>query len=156
VNVTSSSFGYGEDIPQSHTADGENLSPPLAWEGVPPQAKSLALVVEDPDAPDPAAPRKTFAHWLVYNLQPSAGGLARGADRSGLPQGAREGRNDFGRLEYQGPSPPVGRHRYFFRLFALDRTLPKTLDIPDRAHLLEAIEGHVLAETDLMGTYERA
>jgi Raf kinase inhibitor-like YbhB/YbcL family protein len=155
MNVTSASFAHGQDIPERHTADGDDSSPPLAWSDLPPKTRSLALIVEDPDAPDPAAPRRIFTHWIVYNLQPSTDGLQLAADRSGLPAGAREGRNDFGRMAYGGPSPPVGRHRYFFRLYALDTTLPANLGAPDRGHLLAAMQGHVLAEAELMGTYER-
>ena len=157
MHVSSASFGHGKDIPQSHTSDGEDLSPPLAWSDVPTGAKSLALVVEDPDAPSPAAARKhTFVHWILYNLPPSTAALPLGIDRSGLPAGAHEGRNDFGSLAYAGPSPPSGRHRYFFRLYALDTTLPTSLGVPDRKRFSEAIKGHVLAEAELMGTYERA
>ncbi len=154
MTLTSPSFGHGETIPMNHTSDGANLAPALAWAGVPPGAKSLALLVDDPDAPDPAAPQRTFTHWIVYNLPASAGGLALGADRSGLPSGAKHGRNDFGRLGYAGPKPPVGRHRYIFRLFALDCALPESLGHCDRAALLGAMHGHVVAEAELMGTYE--
>lgn len=155
MQITSPSFAHGDWIPRNHTADGANLSPPLSFSGVPPGARSLALLVEDPDAPDPAAPRTIFVHWIVYNLQPSTRGLPLGADRGGLPPGARPGRNDFGGLDYEGPAPPVGRHRYVFRLFALDAMLPERLGAPDRAGLMAAIEGHVIAEAELMGLYER-
>jgi hypothetical protein len=152
--ITSPSFGHGDRIPRTHTAEGANLSPPLAFAGVPPGSKSLALIVEDPDAPDPAAPQRIFVHWIVYQLQPSTPGLPLGADREGLPAGARPGRNDFGNTRYAGPAPPIGRHRYVFRLFALDASLPD-LGTPDRARLMSAMRGHVLAEAELMGTYER-
>lgn len=142
-------------MPRKYTADGANISPPLTWSGVPEGTKSLALIVEDPDAPDPAAPQRIFTHWIVYNIEPSTSGLPPGVDRDGLPVGAREGRNDFGALAYLGPKPPVGCHRYVFRLFALDVCLPESLGHPDRATLMNAIRDHVIEETELMATYER-
>ncbi len=154
MNLSSPSFRHGDWIPKNHTADGADLSPPLAWDGVPPHAKSLVLLVEDPDAPDPASPQRIFVHWVVYNLDPSTKGLAMGADRDGLPAGARQGVNDFGKRAYGGPKPPVGKHRYFFRLFALDTRLSDG-DTMDRSALLAAIDGHIMAEAELMGTYER-
>jgi Raf kinase inhibitor-like YbhB/YbcL family protein len=150
LTLTSPTIGHGDLIPRNHTSDGQNRSPTLAWSGVPAGARSLALVVEDPDAPDPAAPQRIFAHWLVYNLPATSAGLG-----PGLPAGARLGRNDFGHLGYEGPAPPIGRHRYFFRLFALDIILPPTLGEPDRAALMGAIQGHILEEAELMGVYER-
>jgi Raf kinase inhibitor-like YbhB/YbcL family protein len=150
LTLTSPSFGHGDLIPRGHTSDGQNRPPALVWSGLPAGTRSLVLVVEDPDAPDPAAPQRIFAHWLVYNLPPSI-------DRLGpsLPPGARLGRNDFGHLGYEGPAPPIGRHRYFFRLFALDSTLPAELGECDRRTLMRAIQGHVLEEAELMGVYER-
>lgn len=154
MTISSPSFGHGDWIPQSHTADGADLSPPLAWAGVPTGTKSLALLVEDPDAPDPVAPQRVFTHWIVYNLDPSSTGLPLAGDRESLPPGARQGMNDFGARRYGGPKPPVGRHRYFFRLFALDTHLPEN-DQMDRRAFLAAIDGHILAETEIVGTYER-
>lgn len=155
MELSSPSFGEGDRIPVNHTADGANLSPPLAWSGVPPAAKSLLLLVEDPDAPDPAAPQRTFVHWIVFNLDPSMRGLDLGASSGGLPPGARQGRNDFGAQRYGGPNPPVGQHRYFFRLFALDRRLPENAARLGRAGLLSAIEGAVIDEAVLVCVYER-
>jgi Raf kinase inhibitor-like YbhB/YbcL family protein len=155
LTLTSPSFGHGDLIPRSHTSDGVNRSPPLTWEGVPAGARSLALVVEDPDAPDPASPQRIFAHWLIFNLPPHADGLALSVGRAALPRGTRLGRNDFGLLEYCGPEPPIGRHRYFFRLFALDAVLPVALGEPDRATLMRALQGHIIEEAELMGVYER-
>lgn len=156
MNLTSSSFDDGQPIPRAYTVDGKNVAPPLAWSDVPRAAKSLALIVEDPDAPDPAAPQLTFGHWVVFDLDPAETGLPAGAaERHGLPSPARQGRNDYGRIGYGGPSPPIGRHRYVFRLYALDTTLRDRLGRPDRAQLLAAIEGHVLAEARLTGTYAR-
>lgn len=152
--ISSPSFGHGDRIPRNHTADGANIAPPLTIQGVPPGTRSLALVVEDPDAPDPAAPLRLFTHWIVYDLQPSTRSLPLGADRGALPAGARAGRNDFGTSGYGGPAPAVGRHRYLFRLFALDTTLAH-LSYPTRPELVAAMDGHVIDETELMGTYER-
>ena len=155
MTVSSPSFGHGDLIPKNHTADGPNRSPPLSWSGAPAGTKSFALVVEDPDAPDPAAPQRIFCHWVLYNLPPGTAQLGPGASTDGLPPGTRVGRNDFGRAAYGGPAPPIGRHRYFFRLFALDIELPATLGASDRNTLMQAIHGHVLAEGELMGVYER-
>jgi Raf kinase inhibitor-like YbhB/YbcL family protein len=155
LTLTSPSFGHGDLIPRSHTSDGVNRSPPLTWDGVPAGARSLALVVEDPDAPDPAAPQRIFAHWLVFNLPPQSDGLVLAASQARLPRGAHVGRNDFGVLDYCGPAPPIGRHRYFFRLFALDTVLPASIVEPDRATLMRALQGHIIEEAELMGVYER-
>lgn len=152
LTLSSPSFAPGQPIPRNHTGDGDDLSPPLAWADVPHGTRSLALVVEDPDAPDPRAPQRTFTHWVVYNIQPSVTGLPLAADQGALPAGTRQGKNDFGTTNWGGPKPPIGRHRYFFKLYALDTTL----DLPhaDRNEMLRAIRGHVLAEAELMGTYE--
>jgi Raf kinase inhibitor-like YbhB/YbcL family protein len=155
LTLTSPSFGHGDLIPKNHTSDGLNRSPPLTWSEIPPGTKSLALVMEDPDAPDPAAPQRVFAHWLLYNLPPGTDRVVLAAGQDGLPRGARLGRNDFGQEGYGGPAPPIGRHRYFFRLFALDTRLPDALGAPDRATLMRAIQGHILEEAELMGVYER-
>jgi Raf kinase inhibitor-like YbhB/YbcL family protein len=155
LRISSPSFGHGGSIPRNHTADGADLAPPLAIEGVPPGTKSLALIVEDPDAPDPAAPQRIFVHWIVYDMQPSTRSLPLGADRDGLPAGSRQGRNDFGVTGYGGPAPPVGRHRYLFRLFALDTRFGERLGHPRRADVMTAMDGHVIEEAEVMGTYER-
>lgn len=152
MQLTSPCFGSGDSIPRDYTCDGSETSPPLQWFDLPAQTRSLALIVEDPDAPDPAHPRRTFAHWLVYNLPPNDRGLNEGAADGGLPVGARLGINDFGDVGYDGPCPPTGEHRYVHRLFALDAVLPD-LGEPDRDALLEAIRGHVLAEAELVATY---
>jgi Raf kinase inhibitor-like YbhB/YbcL family protein len=152
--LSSSDFAPGAEIPAAHTCEGEDLSPALAWSGVPAAAKSLALVVDDPDAPDPRNPRTVWAHWLLYNLPPADGALAPAVSRQALPPGTLEGKNDFGRTGYGGPCPPIGRHRYFHRLFALDLVLPD-LGTPSRLALLQAMRGHVLATAELMGTYQK-
>ena len=152
--LTSPAFRDGGAIPRVHTCQGQDLSPALAWSGIPAGAKSLALVVDDPDAPDPAAPRTTWVHWVVYDIPATAAGLPEGARAGSLPGGTREGLNDWRRRGYGGPCPPVGRHRYFFKLYALDAALGD-LGAPTRAELERAMEGHVLARAQLVGTYEK-
>jgi Raf kinase inhibitor-like YbhB/YbcL family protein len=154
LSLTSPLFGAGQAIPVRCTCDGQDLNPPLTWTGVPAGSESLALIVDDPDAPDPAAPRRTFVHWVVYDIPAPAGGIAEGASRRTMPSGAREGRNDAGSLGYTGPCPPIGRHRYFFKLYALDRMLGLR-EGHSKADVLHAMEGHVLASAELIGTYAR-
>jgi len=153
--LTSSAFAPQGEIPARYTCEGEDVSPPLAWAHVPEGTKSLALIVDDPDAPDPKAPRTTWVHWVLYGLPPAAGGLAEGIAPSALPPGTREGQNDWKRTGWGGPCPPIGRHRYFFKLYALDVELPD-LGRPAKARLEEAMKGHVLAQAELVGTYEKA
>jgi Raf kinase inhibitor-like YbhB/YbcL family protein len=141
-------------IPKRHTCDGDDLSPPLAWSGVPAGTKSLALIVDDPDAPDPATPKVVWVHWVLYDLPTSATALAEGVAAAHLPPGAREGLNDWKRTGWGGPCPPIGRHRYFHKLYALDIVLPD-LHHPDKATLEKAMAGHVLAKAELVGTYRR-
>src|SRR6187431_2569304 len=121
MRLTSSIFENGGSIPPEHTCEGADRSPPLAFHDVPPSAKSLALIVDDPDAPDPKAPKRVWVHWVLYNLPADATGLAEGVTK--LPAGTREGKNDWDRTGYGGPCPPIGRHRYFFKLYALDAVL---------------------------------
>ncbi len=150
IVVTSASFEEGKSIPKKHTCDGEDVSPRLAWTGVPDGAKSVAVICDDPDAP-----AGTWVHWVIYNLPADAGGLGENVPpRETLPDGARQGKNDFGRIGYNGPCPPGGTHRYFFKVYALD----SLLDLPagaTKAQLVRAMEGHVLAQGSLMGTYSR-
>jgi Raf kinase inhibitor-like YbhB/YbcL family protein len=153
MKISSSAFRPGGAIPSRHTCDGDDVSPPLAWSGVPPEAKSLVLVVEDPDAPDPEAPQMTWIHWVLYNLPPGCDGLPEAVEE--LPAGTREGVNDWRRTGYGGPCPPIGTHRYFHRLYALDTLLPD-LRGPSRAKLDAAMRGHVIAEAELVGTYREA
>ncbi|RMG30338.1 MAG: YbhB/YbcL family Raf kinase inhibitor-like protein [Gammaproteobacteria bacterium] len=152
--VASPAFVQGGRIPARYTCDGADVSPPLQWQGVPRGTRSLALLVEDPDAPDPAAPRTTWTHWILYDLPPDSRGLPEAVAPSALPPGTRQGRNDWRRTGYGGPCPPIGTHRYFFRLFALDVRLPEAGPL-DRRGLLRAIRGHVLGEARLMGRYHR-
>jgi hypothetical protein len=155
LSLNSPAFAPNATIPARHTCDGGDVSPVLQWSGLPDGAKSLALIVDDPDAPDPAAPQRTWVHWVLYNLPATAGALPEGVTASQLPAGTQEGLNDWKRTGYGGPCPPIGRHRYFHKLYALDSVLPD-LGKPDKAQLLKAMEGHVMAETELIGTYQRS
>jgi hypothetical protein len=152
--LRSSSFTDGASIPIRHTCEGPDVSPPLEWAGLPAGTRSLALVVDDPDAPDPRAPRMTWVHWVLYDLPPAATGLPEGVARDALPAGTHQGVNDWKRTGYGGPCPPIGRHRYFFKLYALDALL-RDLGAPTKARLEAAMKGHVLAEARLLGTYEK-
>ncbi|HHO47273.1 MAG TPA: YbhB/YbcL family Raf kinase inhibitor-like protein [Desulfobacteraceae bacterium] len=152
--LTSPEFSHKAEIPAQYTCDGLDESPPLNWSGVPREAKSLALIVDDPDAPDPAAPKMTWVHWVLYNLPPAAAGLERGIAAPDLPPGTMEGKNNWNMTGYGGPCPPIGRHRYFFKLYALDRVLPD-LHKPTKAELEKAMEGHILEKAELIGTYQR-
>ncbi len=153
--LTSMAFQHNGDIPRRYTCEGEDVSPPLAWTGIPEGAKSLALVVDDPDAPDPAAPKRTWVHWVLYNIPPNAAGLAENCGAHGGFSQALDGRNDWGRPGYGGPCPPIGRHRYFHKLYALDIVLPD-LAGPDKARVIAAMRGHVLAEATLIGGYRKS
>ena len=152
--ITSPSFMHDRMIPQRHTCDGLNISPALAWNGVPTGVKSLALIVDDPDAPDPAAPQMTWVHWVLYNIPANASGLAEGVAVKELPAGTLQGINDSQSTGYGGPCPPIGRHRYFFKLYALDAMLPD-LKHPTKAVLEKAMQNHVLAHSELIGLYQR-
>lgn len=172
LTLTSPAFAHGDEIPARYTAEGDDISPPLEWSGVPENARSLVLLVEDPDAPDPARPQRTWVHWILYDIPASATSLPEGARDADLPKGTRVGRNDWGRTAWGGPDPPIGRHRYFFRLYALDTELaPSHAQTGDpqsaaraaahkswaatKAELERAMAGHVLAEAELMGTYQK-
>jgi len=154
LTLASKSFVHGGAIPIRHTCDGDDRSPPLEWSGVPSGTRSLALIVDDPDAPDPAAPKRTWVHWVLWDIPPAATSLSEGASDAGLPKGTHVGVNDSHDEGYGGPCPPIGRHRYFHKLYALDTAIG-TLAEPTKARLLAAMEGHVLASAELMGTYER-
>ena len=155
LTLTSPAFAAGHDIPSDYTCEGGDVSPQLKWSGVPQGTKSLALIVDDPDAPDPAAPRMTWVHWVLYNIPPTTLQLSEAIEPEALPAGTREGKNDWKRTGYGGPCPPIGRHRYFFKLYALDSVLPD-LHTPTKAQLEKAMEGHILAKAELMGTYQKA
>jgi len=151
MTLTSEAFTQGQPIPPKYTGDGRDISVPLKWADTPPDTQSFALICEDPDAP-----RGTWTHWVLYNLPAQARELPEGvpAEKT-LSDGAMQGKNDFGNVGYGGPAPPRGHpHRYFFKLYALDRKLdlrPGTT----LSELLSAMAGHVLAESHLVGSYKR-
>ena len=154
LTLTSGAFAAGGQIPSVYTCEGKDVSPPLAWGGAPSGTKSFVLVVDDPDAPDPAAPKMTWVHWVLYDLPASASALPEAAGLQSLPAGTREGINDWNRTGYGGPCPPIGRHRYFFKLYALDSVFAD-LRRPGKAALEKAMQGHVLAQATLIGTYQK-
>lgn len=152
--LSSPVFKHGGEIPEKYTCDGEDIAPPIEWTGIPENTRSLVLIVEDPDAPDPKAPKLTWVHWMLYNIPPEVTSLPEGLTDKNLPLGVLEGLNDWKVAGYDGPCPPIGRHRYFHRLYALDAVL-SDLDNPTRADLGGAMEGHILSQIELIGTYER-
>lgn len=153
MRMTSTAFSDQSAIPKLYTCEGQDLSPPLAWSDLPPDTKSLVLIVDDPDAPDPSAPKMTWVHWILYNIPPTSDGLPEGTRT--LPPGTKEGVNDWKRTGYGGPCPPIGRHRYFHKLYALDVVLPD-LKQPTKAKLEEAMKGHIIGEARVMGTYQKS
>jgi Raf kinase inhibitor-like YbhB/YbcL family protein len=153
MTLSSSAFEARAPIPSKYTCAGDDISPPLRFDGVPQGTKSLALIIDDPDAPDPAAPKRVWVHWVVYNIPPDAAGLSEDAGKAGLPKGAQQGVNDSNNAGYDGPCPPIGRHRYFHKLYALDTTL--SLKAPTKAALEQAMKGHVLAQAELIGTFQK-
>jgi Raf kinase inhibitor-like YbhB/YbcL family protein len=154
MTLRSSDFDVRQPMPRRLTCEGKDLSPALAWSEAPPEAKSFALIVDDPDAPDPAAPKTTWVHWVLFNIPSGVTKLEAGAGSGGtLPEGARTGTNDWKRVRYGGPCPPIGRHRYVHKLYALDTTLD--LDEPTKAELERAMEGHIVARAELVGTYQK-
>jgi Raf kinase inhibitor-like YbhB/YbcL family protein len=155
LKLTTTAFIPGAEIPARFTCEGEDIAPRLDWQGVPANTRSLVLIVDDPDAPDPGAPRMTWVHWVLYNLPPDAPGLPEGATSADLPPGTQEGVNDWNRGGYGGPCPPIGRHRYFHKLYALDVRLP-VLERPTRADIQKAMAGHIIEQAELIGTYEKS
>jgi hypothetical protein len=154
LSLSSPAFAPGGEIPARFTCEGRDLSPALDWTGVPETARSLVLIVDDPDAPDPEAPKMTWVHWVLYDLPPSAPGLPEGVAAKDLPPGTKQGTNDWKRTGYGGPCPPIGRHRYFHKLYALDVALPD-LGAATKAQVEAAMKGHVVAQAELVGTYEK-
>jgi Raf kinase inhibitor-like YbhB/YbcL family protein len=152
MELKSAAFANDGNIPPRYTCQGENISPPLAWSGVPQDTKSLVLIIDDPDAPDPDAPKMTWVHWILYNLPPDSGGLPEAVGN--LPSGADEGINDWKKTGYGGPCPPIGNHRYFLKLYALDTKL-QGLERPTKADLEAAMSGHILDQAELIGTYRK-
>jgi Raf kinase inhibitor-like YbhB/YbcL family protein len=154
LTIRSPAFAHGAAIPALHTCEGKDVSPALEFSGAPAGTKSLALIVHDPDAPDPKAPKVDWVHWILYDLPPNASGLPQGVGEKALPPGTLPGLNNWKRTGWGGPCPPIGRHRYFFKLFALDTALPD-LGTPTRERLERAFAGHVLEQAELMGTYQK-
>jgi len=154
LKLTSTAFAHEGAIPKIHTCQGQDVSPQLAWSGVAANAKSLVLIVDDPDAPDPAAPKMTWVHWVLYNIPPSATSLPQGVLPKELPAGTLQGNSDFQRTGYGGPCPPVGRHRYFHKLYALDVVLPD-LKTPRKHEVEKAMKGRVIEQAVLIGTYQK-
>lgn len=158
LSLTSPAFEHQGEIPVRFTCEGEDVSPALDWARIPLGTQSLALIVDDPDAPDPKAPKTTWVHWVLYDIpagaEAGAEGLPEAVEPNDLPPGTKEGLNDWKRTGWGGPCPPIGRHRYFFKLYALD-TLLADLEHPTKAQLEKAMEGHVLGYGELVGTYEK-
>jgi Raf kinase inhibitor-like YbhB/YbcL family protein len=154
MTLQSSDFAQQNSIPKAFTCDGSNVSPGLTWTHVPQNAKSLVLIVDDPDAPTPILPVMTWVHWLLYNIPATVSELPENIAPEKLPKGTLAGKNDWNETGYKGPCPPLGRHRYFFKLYALDDTLPD-LNQPDKAALEKAMAGHIIGHAELIGTYKR-
>jgi Raf kinase inhibitor-like YbhB/YbcL family protein len=150
ITLVSAAFKEGQPIPRQYTCDGVNISTPLEWSGAPKTAKTIAIVADDPDAP-----AGTWAHWVLYNLPAENIGLVENVPATEtLKAGGFQGKNDFGKIGYGGPCPPSGTHRYFFKVYAVDAELPLKAGAT-KAELEKALEGHVLAQGQLIGTYSR-
>jgi len=152
MELKSPAISEDRNIPVRYTCQGDNLSPPLVWSGIPPETRSLVLIVDDPDAPDPKAPKMTWVHWVLYNLPPDSDGLPEAVAE--LPPGTGEGLNDWHKTGYGGPCPPIGNHRYYHKLYALDTVLDD-LERPTKADIEAAMAGHILDRAELMGTYRK-
>ncbi len=155
LSIASSAFADSERVPVRFTGDGDDVSPPLTWSNLPANARELALIVDDPDAPTP----EPWVHWIIYKIPTSESGLAENVDKTVTltkPTGALQGKNSWGRIGYGGPAPPPGHgvHHYHFKLYALDTTLSVSSGL-DKQGLLAAMKGHVVAEAELVGTYQR-
>ncbi|MBD3362980.1 YbhB/YbcL family Raf kinase inhibitor-like protein [Candidatus Dojkabacteria bacterium] len=150
MQIKSPEFNHNENIPSKYTCEGENISPPLTFSEVPENAQTLALIVDDPDAPDPDAPKMTWVHWVVFNIDPKTTEVGENT----IPNGGTQGTNNFDELDYGGPCPPIGEHRYFFKLYALDTKLGLDTNAT-KDDLIEAMDGHVLDEAELIGLYEK-
>ena len=154
LTLKSNAFEDGASIPAKYTCTGKDISPPLSWLNVPANTQSLALIIDDPDAPDPRAPKTTWVHWVVYNIPPDTTQFYEHTTSANLPPGTKQGVNDWGRTGYGGPCPPIGRHRYVHKLYAIDKVLDD-LNNPTKAKLEAAIKGHIIAHTQLIGTYQK-
>ena len=151
-SLQSPSFAHMEEIPSKHTCEGSNVSPALFWTNPPEGTKSFVLIVDDPDAPDPQAPKMTWVHWVLYNIPPTVSELQE--EMKILPPGTLDGVNSWGRIGYGGPCPPIGRHRYFFKLYALSKEIP-VLRRPSKEDIEHAMEESTLAKAELVGTYRK-
>ncbi len=151
-SINSDAFKHEHEIPSKYTCEGDNISPSLNWSELPSRAKSLALIVDDPDAPDPENPQRTWVHWVLYNIPVTVNNLEEAI--TNLPMGTKEGLNDWNRTGYGGPCPPIGRHRYFFKLYALDIVLPE-LNQPNKHKLEKEMEKHIIKSVTLIGTYQK-
>lgn len=154
MELTSTAFTNEGKIPRKYTCESDDLSPPLKWSGAPSGTKSFALIVDDPDAPDPQAPKMVYVHWVLYNIPASVSELPENAWQSNLPGGTVTGVNDWDKAEWGGPCPPIGRHRYYFKLYALD-TILNGLSSARKKDVENAMQGHILAQSQLMGTYQK-
>jgi Raf kinase inhibitor-like YbhB/YbcL family protein len=155
LTLESTAFSNGNEIPSQYTCEGDDISPPLQWQGIPENTASLVLIVDDPDAPDPKAPKMTWVHWVLFNIPPDVTGLPEAVQPKDLPPGTQEGLNDWKRTGYGGPCPPIDRHRYFHKLYALD-ILFEGLQKPTKTQVETAMKGHIIAQTEIMGTYQKS
>ncbi|MFH1016896.1 MAG: YbhB/YbcL family Raf kinase inhibitor-like protein [Pseudomonadota bacterium] len=154
MEISSPSFKPNGEIPAPFTCEGRDVSPELRFSGVPAGAKSLVLIVDDPDAPDPKAPRTTWVHWVLYDIPPKTAGIKEAMTSRDLPKGIREGLNDWNHTGYGGPCPPIGRHRYFFKLYALSKELGDLKRV-SKGQVVQAMEGAVIEKAEMIGTYEK-
>ena len=152
LKISSSAFKHEHEIPQIYTCQGQNISPEIKWTGVPEATKSLVLIVDDPDVPDPANPQRTWVHWVVYNIPPHISGLQENI--KALPLGALAGINDWQSNNYGGPCPPIGRHRYFFKLYALSEKLPNLPEMTWK-RVESEMKDIIIEETSMIGTYQK-
>jgi Raf kinase inhibitor-like YbhB/YbcL family protein len=155
MQLSSPAFEHESEMNRRFTCEGDDVSPPLSWTDAPPDTRSFALLIEDPDAPDPAAPKRIWVHWLVFDIPAGIERLPEDVERRGLPVCVRTGLNDWRTANYRGPCPPIGRHRYFHRLYALDVERLELSDQPSKSELLDAMRTHVLATAELIGTYRK-
>ena len=154
LTLKSSAFDNGAEIPLRYTCSGDDVSVPLNWEDAPEGTRSFVLIIDDPDAPDPEAPKMVWVHWVLYNIPPDINSLAEHITSATLPPGTIEGINDWQRPGYGGPCPPVGRHRYFHKLYALDSVL-EGLNRATKADVEAAMQGHIIAQAELIGTCQK-
>lgn len=152
--LRSPSFSHMENMPSLFTCEGKDRSPALSWSDPPEGTVCYALIVDDPDAPDPKAPRMTWVHWILFNIPVHVRELKEGISKEELPTGTMEGLNDWQKTGYGGPCPPIGKHRYFFKLYALDQEI-ESLDNPSKRELERAMEEHILGKAELIGMYEK-